>query len=66
MERGNVKWFNASKCFGFIQRDFGGDVIVHYNFINTNVFNTLNEGQEVECEIIETEKGPQARNVSLK
>jgi len=47
-----VKWFNASKGFGFIQRDFGGDVIAHYNFIKTNGVNTLN-------------KGPQARNVSL-
>ncbi|WDV47313.1 cold-shock protein [Clostridiaceae bacterium M8S5] len=64
MERGKVKWFNATKGFGFLTRENGEDVFVHYSAIVSDGFKTLDEGQEVEFEIVEGEKGPQAANVS--
>lgn len=60
---GKVKWFNEQKGFGFIERDDGEDVFVHYSAIKTDGFRTLEEGQEVEFEIVEGERGPQATNV---
>lgn len=63
MERGRVKWFNAEKGFGFIERDGGRDVFVHFSAINMDGFKTLEEGTEVEFEVIEGAKGPQASNV---
>ena len=66
MEHGTVKWFNTSKGYGFIQRDSGGDVFVHYKFINGDGFKTLNQGTPVEFEVVETDKGLQARNVSAQ
>ncbi|HHU91556.1 MAG TPA: cold-shock protein [Halanaerobiaceae bacterium] len=60
---GKVKWFNEQKGFGFIERDDGEDVFVHYSAIQTDGFRTLEEGQEVEFEIVEGERGPQATNV---
>ena len=63
MERGRVKWFNAEKGFGFIERDGGNDVFVHFSAINMDGFKTLDEGQEVEFEVVEGAKGPQAANV---
>lgn len=66
MEQGTVKWFNSSKGYGFIQRDSGGDVFVHYKSIVGDGFKTLQEGQQVEFEVEETEKGLQAINVSKK
>lgn len=64
MERGKVKWFNENKGFGFIEREDGDDVFVHFSAIQGDGFKTLTEGQEVEFEVVEGEKGPQAKNVS--
>ena len=63
MEKGTVKWFNAEKGFGFISREDGSDVFVHFSAINMDGFKTLEEGQEVQFEVVEGEKGPQATNV---
>ncbi|MFO7883133.1 MAG: cold-shock protein [Petrotogales bacterium] len=61
---GTVKWFNGSKGYGFITKDDGGDVFVHFSAINMDGFKTLQEGQRVEFEVEEGSKGPQAVNVS--
>jgi len=63
MEQGTVKWFNAPKGFGFIERDSGGDVFVHFKAIQDDGFKKLREGERVEFEVTETEKGLQAINV---
>jgi CspA family cold shock protein len=63
MEKGRVKWFNAEKGFGFIERDGGNDVFVHFSAITMDGFKTLEEGTEVEFEVVEGAKGPQAANV---
>ena len=63
-ERGTVKWFNASKGFGFIQREQGSDVFVHYTAIQSDGFKTLEEGQQVEFETVAGPKGDQAANVT--
>lgn len=63
MARGTVKWFNDTKGFGFIQQESGEDVFVHYTAIGGDGFKTLKEGQEVEFEITQGPKGPQASNV---
>ena len=60
---GKVKWFNAEKGFGFIEREGGDDVFVHFTAIQTDGFKTLNEGQNVEFEITDGARGPQAANV---
>lgn len=65
MAAGKVKWFNDSKGFGFIEREGGKDVFVHYTAIVGEGFKTLPEGAAVEFELLETERGPQAANVSL-
>ena len=63
-EHGHVKWFNATKGFGFISRDEDkGDVFVHYSAIQAAGYRTLEEGEEVEFEVEQTAKGPQAVNV---
>ena len=64
-ETGNIKWFNASKGYGFITRDEGGDVFVHYSSIRGEGYRTLEEGQQVEFLIVEGEKGPQAQDVDI-
>lgn len=61
--RGRIKWFNPEKGFGFIEREGGKDVFVHFSAIQMEGFKTLDEGQEVEFEIVEGERGPQAANV---
>lgn len=64
MTKGTVKWFNATKGYGFISTEEGEDVFVHFTALqDTGEFRTLDEGQEVEFEITEGEKGPQASNV---
>jgi len=60
---GTVKWFNDTKGYGFIQQEGGSDVFVHYSDIVGEGFKTLAEGQKVEFEIAEGEKGPKAINV---
>lgn len=65
MEQGSVKWFNNSKGYGFIQKDDGGDVFVHYSAIGKDGFKSLNQGDRVEFEIEDSAKGPQAANVKL-
>ena len=61
---GKVKWFNNAKGYGFIERDGGSDVFVHYSAISGNGFRSLEEGQAVEFEIVDGPKGPQAGNVT--
>ncbi|GAA0718272.1 cold-shock protein [Dactylosporangium roseum] len=64
MARGTVKWFNSEKGFGFIQQDDGGaDVFVHYSAIASGGYRELTEGQKVEYEVTQGQKGPQAENV---
>ncbi len=60
---GTVKWFNEAKGFGFIERESGPDVFVHYSNIVGDGFKTLAEGQKVEFTIADGEKGPQAENI---
>lgn len=62
-EAGTVKWFNDAKGFGFIQRDSGGDVFVHHSAIQAEGFRSLAEGQRVEFEVVEGQKGPAADGV---
>ena len=63
MSRGKVKWFHDSKGYGFIETETGGEVFVHYSAITNEGFKTLAEGQEVEFELQEGDKGPRAMNV---
>lgn len=63
MAKGKVKWFNDAKGYGFIEQDAGEDVFVHFTAIQSDGFKTLAEGQEVEFEVQEGAKGPQASNV---
>ena len=63
MNKGTVKWFNAEKGYGFIQMEDGEDVFVHFSAIQDEGFKTLDEGQAVEFEVTEGERGPQAINV---
>jgi CspA family cold shock protein len=63
MARGRVKWFNEKKGFGFISRDDGDDVFVHFSAIKRDGFKSLSEGDEVEFEVSQGPKGPQATNV---
>ena len=63
MNTGKVKWFNAEKGLGFIESSEGQDVFVHFSAIQTEGFKTLEEGQEVNFEIVEGNRGPQAANV---
>ena len=63
-EQGTVKWFNASKGYGFIQRQSGEDVFVHFSAIQAEGYKSLNEGQAVEFEVTRGPKGLQAANVS--
>ncbi|EFI83761.1 cold-shock protein [Listeria grayi] len=63
METGTVKWFNAEKGFGFIERENGDDVFVHFSAIQGDGFKSLDEGQAVSFDVEEGQRGPQAANV---
>ncbi|MGJ7922390.1 cold-shock protein [Neobacillus sp. LXY-4] len=63
MEKGKVKWFNAEKGFGFIEREGGDDVFVHFSAIQGEGFKTLEEGQSVSFDVEQGARGPQAANV---
>lgn len=63
MPTGRVKWFSAQKGYGFIELDGSRDVFVHFSAIQSAGFRTLQEGQQVQFELLETDKGPQASNV---
>jgi CspA family cold shock protein len=62
-EKGKVKWFSEAKGYGFIEREKGEDVFVHFTAIVGEGFKTLKEGQEVEFDVVQGTKGPQAENV---
>jgi CspA family cold shock protein len=62
--KGKVKWFNNAKGYGFIGRDDGPDVFVHYSGISADGYKSLQEGDDVEFEIVDGQKGPQAANVT--
>ena len=64
MEKGTVKWFNSEKGFGFIEREVGDDVFVHFSAITTDGFKSLDEGQRVQFEVVQGQRGAQASNVS--
>ena len=64
MKTGTVKWFNAKKGYGFISDENGDDIFVHFSALNMSGFKVLEEGDRVEFEVIEGEKGPQAANVT--
>ncbi len=61
--QGKVKWFSAEKGYGFIEREDGGDVFVHFSAIQEDGFKSLTEGQEVQFDIVDGARGPQAANV---
>ena len=63
MENGTVKWFNRTKGFGFIEREEGDDVFVHFSAIQGEGYKSLDEGDSVEFEVSQGDKGPQASNV---
>ena len=64
-EQGTVKWFNGAKGYGFISRESGDDVFVHFNAINSTGYRTLEEGQKVEFTVTQGAKGPQAEDVNV-
>ena len=64
LEEGVVKWFNASKGFGFVGRDRGPDIFVHFSAINGKGYKSLNEGDRVTFKVVKGTKGPQAANVT--
>ena len=66
MVEGTVKWFNDSKGFGFIEQEQGDDVFVHHSAINGSGFKSLQEGDRVEFDIEQGQKGPAAANVTVK
>lgn len=65
MNKGTVKWFNNQKGFGFISDEEGNDVFVHYTGLDMEGFKSLTEGQEVEYDVVDGAKGPQATNVKV-
>lgn len=66
MAVGKVKWFNAEKGFGFITSEEGKDIFVHFSAIQADGYKTLEEGQTVDYDVVEIDRGPQAQNVVVK
>lgn len=66
MANGTVKWFNDAKGYGFITKEDGGDVFVHFSDVQGDGFRSLAEGQAVEFEVVDSPKGPKAANVTKK
>ena len=66
MQQGTVKWFNAKKGYGFISDAEGKDIFVHFSAIQADGYKTLEEGQTVDYDVVETDRGPQAQNVVVK
>ena len=64
MSKGTVRWFNNQKGYGFIKDENDNDIFVHFTGLNMEGFKTLSEGEEVEFDVVESEKGPQAVNVT--
>lgn len=64
MQKGTVKWFNAAKGFGFLCDEAGNDVFVHFSALNMDGFKELKDNEEVNFEVVQGEKGPQAANVT--
>ena len=64
--QGKVKWFNAEKGFGFITSEEGKDIFVHFSAIQADGYKSLEEGQTVDYDVTETDRGPQAQNVVVK
>ncbi len=62
---GTVKWFNAEKGYGFIKDEEGKDIFVHFSSINSDGYKTLEEGQKVTYDLVESNRGPQAKNVTV-
>ena len=62
---GTVKWFNAEKGYGFIKDEEGQDIFVHFSSINSDGYKTLEEGQKVTYDLVESDRGPQAKNVTI-
>ena len=62
---GTVKWFNAEKGYGFIKDEEGKDIFVHFSSINSDGYKTLEEGQKVTYDFVESDRGPQAKNVTV-
>ncbi len=64
MSKGTVKWFNNQKGYGFISDEAGNDVFVHFSGLNMDGYKSLNEGEEVQFDVVDGNKGPQAANVT--
>ena len=64
MQQGTVKWFNAKKGYGFISDEAGKEVLVHFSALNMDGFKELKDGEKVEFEVVDGDKGPQAANVT--
>lgn len=62
---GTVKWFNAEIGYGFIKDEEGKDIFVHFSSINSDGYKTLEEGQKVTYDLVESDRGPQAKNVTV-
>lgn len=62
---GTVKWFNAEKGYGFIKDEEGKDIFVHFSSINSDGYKTLEEGQKVTYDLVESDRGAQAKNVTV-
>ncbi|MGD9677422.1 MAG: cold-shock protein [Vulcanibacillus sp.] len=65
MQQGTVKWFNADKGYGFLQAEDGNDIFIHFSAIQSEGYKSLDEGDKVEFDIVDSDRGPQASNVKV-